>query len=385
MDELEDIKNKLVHLAKVAIVGDPEKIRTHLLRQSRSLMARDPALAHLIREVATSAAAPAAPNRLRGSASAVRRADPAWQSDEAPADRDSQLDLLRVEDPPRLPHEPVYDEPVRQMLAALIQEHAHPEALLRAKLAPTRTVLLAGAPGVGKTLAARWIAQQLGLPLLVLDLGTVMSRFLGATGGNLKKAIGYASQRPCVLLLDELDAVAKRRDDVAEVGELKRLVTVLLQELDEWPEGRLLIAATNHPQLLDAAVWRRFEARIELGRPDETQLRRLLPALVPEEVEIPSLWQQVLPSLLAGTSYSELAQTLKRLRRAQALTPQLSAEDALMPVVASYLESAGRAKRKEVALSLESLSDLSERAISNITGVSRDTLRRARSKGEPRK
>lgn len=212
-----------------------------------------------------------------------------------------------------------------------------------------------------------------------------MSRYLGATGTNLKKAFAYARERPAVLLLDELDAVAKRRDDSADIGELKRLVTVLLQELDEWPDGRLLIAATNHPQLLDAAVWRRFETRIELPRPAAQQLEQLLPSLLPEGVSIPALWEKTLPSLLADTSYSELAQTLRSLRRTAALNPSMNPDEVLAPVIAGYLSNAGRARRKEIAQSLEQLTDLSERTISGLTGVSRDTLRRARSNGGGKK
>ena len=123
---------------------------------------------------------------------------------------------------------------------------------------------------MGKTMAAQWVATQLGLPLAVLDLSSVMSSLLGKTGINLRHAFDYAKQSECVLLLDELDAIGKRRGDDSDVGE--RLVTVLLQQVDDWPDGAGLILG-NHPELLDAAVWRRFDLAVPFPEPD-TELRR---------------------------------------------------------------------------------------------------------------
>src|SRR5690606_32775240 len=105
-------------------------------------------------------------------------------------------------------------------------------------------------------------------PLLILDLASVMSSYLGRTGTNLRHVLDYAKSLDCVLLLDELDAIAKRRDDRGEIGELKRLVTVLLQQIDDWPPKSLLIAATNHADLLDPALWRRFDVTLEFPIPD---------------------------------------------------------------------------------------------------------------------
>lgn len=377
MDSTEELKDQLVHLAGVAIGGDSERVRSHLLRQSRSILKSDPALAHALRQVAVSASI----ENGRKAETGLRRATPAWQAGEAPADADSQLGLLRVEDPVTLIHEPVYTASILKALNSLVLEHANPGLLRDVGLTPTRTVMLAGPPGVGKTMAARWIAMRLGLPLLILDLGTVMSRFLGATGTNLKKALAFAKSRQCVLLLDELDAVAKRRDDITDVGELKRLVTVLLQELDDWPAGSLLVGATNHPQLLDPAVWRRFESRLELAPPQEEELRRLLRLAFPAQIKIPALWNALLPSLLAGTSHSEMSQVLIGLRRAQAMDPSLSDEDALQPIIADRLSSLDDMQRREVAISLATHTKLSDRYIASTLKVGRDTLRRARKKG----
>jgi SpoVK/Ycf46/Vps4 family AAA+-type ATPase len=169
-----------------------------------------------------------------------------------------------------------------------------------------------------------------------------MSPSLGATGANLKRAMTYALNTDGVLFLDELDALAKRRDDTADVGELKRLVTVLLQQLDEWPTGRLLIAATNHPQLLDSAVWRRFETRIDFPRPTADELRKLMDQLTPAGVVVPDLWKATLPMVLANTSHSEFARTFSQLRKTAVLKPLVSSADASARVIRDRMGSISR-------------------------------------------
>ncbi len=99
------------------------------------------------------------------------------------------------------------------------------------------------------------------------DLAGVVSSYLGSTGRNLRSVLDFAKEQPCVLLLDEFDALAKRRDDDSDVGELKRIVNVLLLELERWPSDCLLVAATNHPELLDRAVERRFDRVIDIPPP----------------------------------------------------------------------------------------------------------------------
>ena len=197
-----------------------------------------------------------------------------------PVDSDSRFQLLRVEVEPNLPNEPVYPAMVQQTLDRLVAERLRISALLNAHLEPTRTVLFTGPPGVGKTLAARWLAREMNRPLLILDLSAVMSSYLGRTGANLRHVLEYAKSIDCVLLLDELDAIAKRRDDFGEIGELKRLVTVLLQQLDDWPSTGILISATNHSKLLDPAVWRRFEQRIEFPLPEQNEVRVFIAGLL---------------------------------------------------------------------------------------------------------
>ncbi len=365
-----DIKADLVQFAEWAISGDREKARVYGLRRVRELMERDPALAHALRHALTQTRAP----DPDPSPAIAREASPHWVSE---AQEENGLDLLQVVPSPELPLRPEYADTVRASLQAVVTEHRMPDQLQRLNLAPTRTVLLSGPPGVGKTLAATWLAQQLDKPLFVLDLGTIMSRYLGVTGTNLKRAIAYALSTPGVLFLDELDALAKRRDDDSDVGELKRLVTVLLQELDRWPAGRLLIAATNHPQLLDDAVWRRFEVRVEFPRPTASELKALMDAITPADVRLPAVWTETLPALLAGTSHSDFVRAFTQLRKSSVTDPDTPAGQVLARIIGDRLGAISRKEAKSIALALAKDGTLSLRQISQLTHVSRDTLRRA--------
>ena len=185
-----------------------------------------------------------------------------------PVDSDSRQKLLIDEYPVIVEKDPIWSNEVMTSFTRFINERAQVELLLNNDILPSKSLLMAGPPGVGKTLGAHWLASKLDLPLLTLDLATVMSSYLGKTGNNIRAVLDYARSFPCVLLLDEFDSIAKKRDDNSDVGELKRLVTVLLQAIDSWPHTSVLVAATNHGELLDTAVWRRFDKVIEFDFPN---------------------------------------------------------------------------------------------------------------------
>lgn len=169
---------------------------------------------------------------------------------------------------------PILNEATEKRFQGILEEWKMTERLEKAGLKPTRTLFFVGAPGIGKTLSAYWLAKALELPLYRIDLATIVSSYLGQTGNNLKSALLFARKKPMVLLLDEIDALAKKRDDDMDVGEVKRIVTVLLQEIDSWPSSSMLIAATNNPELVDPALWRRFDEEFSFSLPDKEQIEQ---------------------------------------------------------------------------------------------------------------
>lgn len=144
----------------------------------------------------------------------------------------------------------------------------HYDKLAAAGAALPLRLLVYGQPGTGKTQTARWIAGELGLPLLTARCDTLVSSLLGQTSKNLRKVFDYVEQRPCVLFLDEFDALASARGNERDVGELQRVVIALLQNIDAVSPNTIILAASNHESLLDPAVWRRFPFQVPLPLPD---------------------------------------------------------------------------------------------------------------------
>lgn len=147
------------------------------------------------------------------------------------------------------------------------------------------SLLAHGPPGCGKTELGRHIAARLGLPLLTARTDSLISSYLGSTAKNLRMLFEHAMSRPCVLFLDEFDAVAKLRDDRHELGELKRVVVSLLQNIDALDSQTVLLAATNHEHLLDPAIWRRFAYRVRIERPGIEVREKLLRKFLGEFVD----------------------------------------------------------------------------------------------------
>ena len=162
---------------------------------------------------------------------------------------------------------------VLQITRGLIEEQQRVDLLRSYNLEPRNRVLLIGAPGNGKTSLAEAIAEALATPLLVVRYESVVGTYLGETANRLKKLFEYASTRKCVLFFDEFETLGKERGDVHETGEIKRVVSSLLMQIDELPSHVLVIGATNHPELLDRAVWRRFQVRVSLPGPTRDRLQ----------------------------------------------------------------------------------------------------------------
>ena len=185
-------------------------------------------------------------------------------------------ELLDVIEPQRGQDQIVLAPDARGLLDALLEEQRRAEELRRHNLPIRSKVLFCGPPGCGKTLAAEVLARELSLPLYTAKLDVIISSFLGETASNLRKLFDSAARRPCVLFLDEFDALARSRSDNSEHNELRRVVNSLLLFIDRFKGRGLVVAATNLEGSLDAAVWRRFDDIIFFDVPGERELADLL-------------------------------------------------------------------------------------------------------------
>lgn len=365
---MNEFQADLAQVIRLALAEQTEDVRLFVARLVRKYRNTDPELAGqmdlYLRAKHTRASAP------------LRKVMSPPASDKTlPVDDESRLSLLKVFKDTAERERPLLSNDLDETLNQLIQERRQTERLAALGLLPTRSAIFVGQPGVGKTVTARWLAAQLNVPLYVLDLTAVMSSLLGRSGSNLRTALDFAKRSPCVLLLDEIDAIAKRRSDDSDIGELKRLVTVILQEVDEWPATGLLLAATNHPELIDPALWRRFDLVIEFKSPDMPAVKEAVKRFLGPDYALLGRWIDILTFVFNGESFSDIERDIQRFRRAVALGITSDA-DLIEEFVKSRASTLDHQARIDLAVLLAKQTRLSQHAISDITGVSRDTIRK---------
>lgn len=193
-----------------------------------------------------------------------------------PVDTESRTTLADIIYPDENNIEVILSKRNADKLDSFILSYKNADKLNDLGIGVSNTLLLYGPPGCGKTKCAYLIAKQLNLPLVIARLDSLISSYLGTTAKNIRNLFEFAQKIPCVLFLDEFDAIAKARDDNNELGELKRVVNSLLQNVDSMSKDSLLLAATNHQQLLDSAVWRRFDYKLEIELPDKEAISKLI-------------------------------------------------------------------------------------------------------------
>lgn len=188
-----------------------------------------------------------------------------------PMDEESRLATVDVTAPSDEADELILSRYTESLVAEFLESVRSFDLLQAHGIAISNRLLVYGPPGTGKTSIARRISNELKLPLVTTRSDTLVSSLLGQTSRNIREVFDYASRMPCVLFLDEFDALAKNRADSHDIGELQRVVIALLQNMDSLSDQHILVAATNHAQLLDPAVWRRFShtVKTDLPGPDE--------------------------------------------------------------------------------------------------------------------
>jgi hypothetical protein len=369
-DEIRQLEEDFANLARLVTEEAFDDSRMYLAKLVRKYRNKRPEFADKLNLTLRKAA-----TRSAGS-SILRRAEPApVDEQELPKDADSRLSLIRIFDDRKGIAAPLLEQPLFKQIDAIVRERLQRERLAAHGIRPTRSAILIGPPGVGKTLSARWIAAKIGKPLWVLDLTTVMSSLLGKTGNNLRLVFDHARRHEAILLLDEIDAIAKRRSDESDVGELKRLVTAILQEVDAWPDSGLLLAATNHPELIDPALWRRFDAILTFSGSNALLVAEGIQRFMGEDFARLGTVAGLLAASMEGMSMSDVEREVMAIRRHAALEGR-DPIHAVIEMALTRIDKMDRPGRQQLAIELAKANAMSHNKITEITGVSRDTIRK---------
>ena len=215
-------------------------------------------------------------------------------------------DLIFEVIPERRFEDLILEEHIFQICKELIEEQHRADLLRSYGLEPRNRILLAGPPGNGKTSLAEAITTHLMYPFFVIRYENLIGSFLGETASRLQKVFDYVKTRNCVLFFDEFDTIGKERGDTKETGEIKRVVSSLLLQMDRLPSYVVVITASNHPELLDRAVWRRFQLSLELKSPIKTQIQQYIERFIRKTKVNFNYSSQSLADKLIGLSFAEI-------------------------------------------------------------------------------
>lgn len=294
-----------------------------------------------------------------------------------PVDKETRGQLVKIEEPVFFEN-PILGVSVMEELENFLREREFVDRFLEENIVPSNSILLHGKPGVGKTYIAKWISYKLDMPLITLDLANSISSYLGRSGQNIKNIFQYAKEQNVILFLDEIDAIAKRRDDASDLGELKRLVNVLLKELEECPVTCVIIGATNHPELLDKAIWRRFDRNIEIHLPEFREREVLIERSLGNYYK--KIDRGIIKILIEGTygmSGSDICKMCEHIKRKTILYSARPIETLVLQEYCEYVGINTRKQRSAICKVLkEKCSNISIKKISELTGIPKSSVDR---------
>jgi AAA+ superfamily predicted ATPase len=258
----------------------------------------------------------------------------------------------------------ILPETVRRVVNQLVQEQLRADLLRAHGIEPRNRVLLVGAPGTGKTTLAEAIAEAIAVPLLVVRYDAIIGSYLGETASRLQRVFDYARTTPCVLFFDEFDVLGKERGDVHETGEIKRVVSSLLLQIDDLPSYTVVAGATNHPELLDRATWRRFQLRCVLPLPDTKAVACYVEGFAGRLEQPLGHSPAVIAKRLGPVSYAEAEQfCLDLLRRHILSLGEQPVKELVSEQLAIWSERARSSNKSDIEQNMEGSNHASQAAV----------------------
>ena len=296
-----------------------------------------------------------------------------------PKDKDSTLDLVEILQPTVRLKDVALSDMAQETIQEIVKEQNNAQELMRIGVTPKNRILFCGPPGCGKTMTANALAKELGLPIAYVHLDGLVSSYLGQTGTNIRKIFEFVKGKRIMLFLDEFDAIAKKRDDSDELGELQRVVTTLLQNLDEMPANVFLVAATNHHHLLDPAIWRRFDISILLEEPNEMQRQKIINNSLQDFLKEYKVDSQILVVLTDGMSGAQIQTFLQSLGKFCVMNKKKGATISIEDIGKIWLKHTALYISEDDGDFMKALSKLQKNGVSirtleAITGIPRSTL-----------
>jgi len=254
-----------------------------------------------------------------------------------PVDHESRLNIVDIYYPTKNDGDIILSATLKSKLDKFINNVNHKEKLLDSGISMHTSLLLYGLPGVGKTSIAKYLSLRLKMPLVIARFDAIVSSLLGNTSKNIRKIFDFAQGKNCILFLDEFDAIGKARNDNHELGELKRVINSLLQNIDTYSLNNVLVAATNHQELLDKAIWRRFNSIVSVDIPNSEMIERIVENFF--NSDIPEFWLDEkkklnLVSTLSGKTPSDISNIISNAKANRIIKSKKSIdlEDVLLEV-----------------------------------------------------